>query len=128
MTVVEAFEVDLIHIDPRPKIFEHLWSAIPIRHETSQQSGILCLPEYGHTPFRSDQWLGVRADQNLRPLADRISRKLVRGSFQRRRDCVRIAKRLRCDPILAIPTVEVATQHAEAIGESSRPYVKERLF
>ena len=47
---------------------------------------------------------------------------------ERRRDGGRIAQRLRGDPVLAVAAVQIAAEHAEAVGERARMRVEERLL
>ena len=48
--------------------------------------------------------------------------------LERLRYRVRIAQRLRCDPILAIGAVEIAAEHSEAVREGSGMSVKKGLL
>ena len=41
---------------------------------------------------------------------------------------MRITQRLRCHPVLAVRAVEVASQHAEAVGQRARVGMEERLL
>ena len=47
---------------------------------------------------------------------------------ERRRDGGRIAQRLRRDPVLAVAAVQIAAEHAEAVGERAGIRVEERLL
>ena len=50
------------------------------------------------------------------------------SAYRLTRDGVRIPQGLRGHPVLAVGTVEVAAQHAEAVGQRARPGVEERLL
>ena len=62
-----------------------------------------------------------------RGAARRATRSLGRRA-QRRRDRGRIAQRLRRDPVLAVRAVQIAAEHAEAVGERAGIRVEERLL
>src|SRR3974377_1080065 len=70
----------------------------------------------------------VGSDQDLRALIYSVAYHALGRNLQRRRDGVGIAQRLRCHPVLAVGAMQVATQHAEAVGERARMSVKERLL
>src|SRR6185503_9344906 len=61
-------------------------------------------------------------------LAERVLDETFGRGAQRRRDRVRIAERLRGDPVLAIAAVKIAPEHPEAVGERAGVGVKERLL
>ena len=48
--------------------------------------------------------------------------------FERRRDRLRIAQRLRRHPVLAVAAVQVAAEHPEAVSQRARVRVEERLL
>ena len=67
-------------------------------------------------------------DDELRALAKRVLHERLRCGVARRRDRVRIAQRLRCHPVLAVAAVEIAAEHAEAVGQRAGIDVEERLL
>ena len=84
--------------------------------------------EDGGGPFGGDERLVVGADQDAGPQTDGFVDELL-GSGRNRADARDVfAQSLRGDPVLAVGAVQVATQHAEAIGQSAAEGVKERLL
>src|SRR5262249_22550358 len=94
MTIVEAFEIDLVEVDPWAKVFEHPWCSIAIRHEAGCEPGGLGLFEDGHRPFARDERFVVRADHNGGTKAERIFDQLLGSGLQRRRHSGWVAKGL----------------------------------
>src|SRR4030095_12045814 len=72
--------------------------------------------------------LVVGGHHELRALTERILDERLRGCVLRWRARMRITKRLRGHPVLAVAAVQIAAEHAEAVGECARVHVKERLF
>src|SRR5258708_3675661 len=70
VTVVEAFEIDFVQIEPGAQIFENLRRTVAIGDEAGDQSGGFGFFEYGYGPLAGDERLVVGADQNLRTLLD----------------------------------------------------------
>ena len=70
----------------------------------------------------------VGADKHTRTQADRLVDELPRAPRVRRRAGDRVAKRLRCDPVLAVAAMQIAPEHPEAVCQASWICVKERLF
>ncbi len=128
VAVVEALEVDLVRVDPRPQILEHTRRAVAVRDEPRHQSGRARFLENRDRPLARDQRFVVRADDDLRAAFDGVAHEPFGRDVERRRHRVRIAQRLRRHPVLAITAVQIAAEHAEAVGERARMHVKERLF
>jgi hypothetical protein len=128
VAIVEAFEIDFIQVEPGPHVVEHLWGSVAIGDEGGEQTCGFRLFENGDGPFAGDQRLVVGADHGFRALSEGFFDQRFRRSPERRRDRVGIAQGLGRDPVLTIPTVQIATQHAETVGESARMGVKERLL
>src|SRR5262245_57096777 len=128
MTIVEAFEVDLVGVDMRSKIFEDARRPVAVRDKRGRKSLSSRVAKDCDGPFHRDERLVVRGDHELRTLAQRILDERLRRGVPRWRAGVRITKRLRRDPVLAVAAVEIAAEHTEAVGERTRVYVKERLF
>src|SRR5436190_130471 len=78
VAIVEALEIDLIEIDPRPDVLEHLWRAVSVRDVTRDQAGGLGLFEDGDRPLAGNQWLVVSADHDARLLSEGIGGEVAR--------------------------------------------------
>ena len=128
MAIVEAFEIDFVQIDPRAQIFEHFRRAVAVRHVSRRQPPCLGLLEDGHGPLARDERLIVRAHHHARVQPKRIVNEPFRRRLQRRRNGSRIAERLRRHPVLAVPTVQIASKHPEAVRERAGLRVKEWLL
>ena len=101
---------------------------LPFETKPGDQPGGLGFLEHRDRPFAGDQRLVVGADDDACALRSASrTRSLGRGA-ERRRDRGRIAQRLRRHPVLAIAAVQIAAEHAEAVGERARMGVKERLL
>ena len=101
--IVEALEVDLVEIDPRADVLEHLRRAVAVRHVAGREPGGLRFLEDGDRPFAGDQRLVVGADdRRARPGAARRATSASGEAVERRRDRRRIAQRLRRHPVLAV--------------------------
>jgi len=128
VAVVEALEIDLIQIHPRAQVFEHLRRSVSVRHEPGEQPCGLGAAEDGHGPLGRDQRLVVRTDDHAGAGAPGQFHDLPGSSRPGRRHRIWIAQCLRGDPILAVSTVEIAAEHAEAQRGRAWRHVKERLF
>ena len=128
VAIVEALEIDFVEIEPGAQVFEDLRSAIAVGNESGEQACGPCLLEDGYGPFAGDKWLVVSADYNSRALHEGVANQSVGRDIERGRDSIGIAQSLRSNPVLTVAAVEVASQHAEAIGESARMGVEERLL
>ncbi len=126
--VVEALEVDFVEIDVRPDVLEHARGAVSVGDETSDEPGPARLLKDLHRPFGSDERFVVGGDEQFRPLSQRVCNERRRADVSRWRDRLRIAQCLRCHPVLTIRAVEIAAEHAEAVGQRARVGVKERLL
>src|SRR5216684_4928023 len=109
-------------------ILEHLRSPVAIRNIRGQQARLAGLAENRNRPFAGDQRLVICADQHFCALGKRVFDQQFGISLERRGDGVRVAQRLRSNPVLAIGAVQVAAQHSETVGEGSRVGVEEWLL
>src|SRR5713226_3853584 len=109
-------------------ILEHLRSPVAIRNIRGQQARLAGLAENRDRPFAGDQRLVICADQHFCALGKRVFDQQFGISLERRGDGVRVAQRLRSDPVLTIGAVQVAAQHSETVGEGSGISVEERLL
>ena len=128
MTIVEALEIDLVEIDPRPDVVQHARRAVAVRDVRGQQTCGSRFLEDGHRPFARDQGLVVRRDDDARAETACVADDVGGLRIDRRRDGRRIAKRLRRHPVLTVRAVEIAAEHAEAVRERARMGVEERLL
>src|SRR5260370_28226623 len=126
--IVEALEVHLVEIDPGMDILEHLRSPVTVRNIRGQQARLAGLFENRDGPLAGDQRLIICADQNFCALGKRVFDQQFGISLERRGDGVRVAQRLRSDPVLTIGAVQVAAQHSETVGEGSGISVEEGLL
>ena len=62
------------------------------------------------------------------PWCEGVAHQMFGRSWQRRRNGAGIAQRLRGNPVLAIAAMQVAAQHAEAVGQRAGIGVKKRLL
>src|ERR1700721_2686088 len=116
VAIVETLEIDFVEVDPGVEIFEDLRRAVADGDEGGEESGFARLAEDGDRPFAGDQRLVVSADHDFE------------SGFERRRDSVWIAQSLGGDPVLTVRAVQIAAEHAEAVGERSRISVEEWLL
>jgi hypothetical protein len=128
LPVAETLQVNLVKIDPGPKVFENFRRAVAVGYEPRHQTGLSSLPEDRHPPLRGYQGLVVRAHNDVGALGERQLHELPGRRLLRRRNGGRIAKRLGRDPVLAVTAVEVASEHAEAEGERPGARVEERFL
>ena len=84
--VVEALEIDLVEIDPRPQILEHCRRAVAVRHEAGRQSRRLRFLEHGHRPFARDERLVVGADDHPGVLSQGVAHEILGRGRERRCD------------------------------------------
>ena len=128
VTVVKALEIDFVQIEPGAQVFENLRSAVAVRNEAGDKSRGFGFFEDGYRPFAGDERLIVGADQNLRALGDGIADQKFGRGLEWRRDGAGIAQSLRRNPVLAVGAVQIAAQHAEAVGERTGIRVKKWLL
>ena len=100
----------------------------PFETNRGRESGGPGFLEHRDRPFARDERLVVGADDDARALAERIGNERLRRGGQRRRNGRRIANRLRRHPVLAVRAVQIAAEHAEAVGQRAGMRVEERLF
>src|SRR5262249_51556423 len=78
VAIVETLEIDLVEIDPRPDVLEHLWRAVSVRDVTSDQTSGLGLFEDGDRPLAPGQRLVVGADHDTRLLSEGVVDEIAR--------------------------------------------------
>ena len=96
---------------------------MPLPFETKPvvRPAALRLLEHRDRPLARDQRLVVGADDDARAQARARRATSCSGeASQRRRHRGRIAQRLRRHPVLAVAAVQIAAEHAEAVGERAR--------
>ena len=128
VTIVEALEIDFVEIDPRAQVFEDTRRAVPVRHVPGQQPALARRLEHRDRPFARNQRLVVRAHHHAAAEPHGFVGQQLRGDIDRRRHGIRIAERLRRDPVLAIRAVEIAPEHSEAERKGARAGVEEWLL
>ncbi len=116
VAIVEALEVHFVEIDPRMEILQDLRRPVAVRNKRCQQTRLSGLAENRNRPLAGDQRLVIGADHNFCALGKRVFDQQVRIGLERRRDGIRVAQRLRSNPVLAIRAVEIAAQHSETVG------------
>jgi hypothetical protein len=126
--IVEALEIDLVEIHPRAEVLEYFRGAISIRHVRRRQPRQPRFLEDRDRPLARNQRLVVGAHHHARPETKRIPDERARRRLHRRHDRGWIPDRLRCDPVLAVRAVQIAAEHAEAVGERAWKGVEERLL
>src|SRR6516162_1301458 len=126
--LVEALEIELVKIHPGREVLEHLRSTVTVGNESSCQADRLRFLEDRPRPLGGDQWLVVGADEDSGALCQCLLYQHIRLYTCWWDYGVRVANRLRSNPILAIGTVKVAAKHAEAVGESPTIGMEERFF
>ena len=102
--------------------------AVAVGDEAGDEALLARFLEDRDRPLRGDERLVVGGDDDLRALAQRVLDERRRRGVAGRRDGLRIAQRLRCHPVLAVAAVQVAAEHAEAVGERAGIGVEERLL
>src|SRR5262249_34410117 len=126
--VVEAFEIDLVGDDPGPQEVEHFGRGVAVGDEGAGEPGGAGLAENGDGPFGGDQRLVVAGDDQAGPFAPGGRDELAGTDGPDRSDRILITQCLRCDPILTITAMQVATHHAEGEGVAAGVDVEERLL
>jgi hypothetical protein len=128
VAVVETLEINLVEIKPRAQIFEHLGSAVAVGNESSKKTLGPSFFKNRDGPFTRDQWLVVGADKNFGALVEGVANQVLGYCIERRGNCIRISQSLRGDPVLTVSAVQIASQHAEAVGEGAGMSVEEWLL
>jgi hypothetical protein len=128
VAIVKTFQVDFVEIEPRADVVENLWSAVAVGDEPRKKPGGLGFFENCDRPFAGDERLVIGADQNFRALIKGVTYESLRSGGEWRRDRVGIAQGLRRHPVLAVSAMQVAAEHAEAVGESAGVSMEERLL
>ena len=128
VALIETLQIHFVEVEPWAQVFEHLRSAVAVGDESGNQSGRFGFLHDGDGPLGGDERLVVGADQHLRALLQRVAHQGFGRGFERCRDRLRIAEGLRGHPVLAVGAVEIAAEHAEAVGECSGIGVEEGLL
>ena len=128
MAVVEALEIDFVEIDVRAQVLQHLRRAVAVGDEPRGEPLLPRLGEDRHRPLGRDERLVVGADQNPGVLPERVLHQRLWGRVEGRGNSLRIAQRLRRDPVLTVRTVQIAAEHSKAVGESPGVRVEKWLL
>ena len=126
--VVEALEIDLVEIDPRAQVVEHLGRRVAVRHVGADEAPRPALTEHVHRPLARDQGLVVGRRENARAMAYREVRDLRGGHLLGWHAHHRIAQRLRGQGVVTEGTVILASEHPEGEGARARVRMEERLL
>src|SRR5262249_44079476 len=107
---------------------EHPRRTVAVRDKAGDEACGLRLFEDRHRPLTRNERLvaGAHEDPRAEPL--RVMHHGLGSGLCWRGDSCRIAKRLRCHPVLAVGTVEIAAEHSKAVGERTGVGVEERLL
>src|SRR5262245_5066248 len=65
--IVEALQVDLVEIDPRAEVLQHLWSTVAVGNVPGSEACSLGFLEHRDRPFARDERFVVRAYQDAGP-------------------------------------------------------------
>src|SRR5208283_5400018 len=84
MTVVKAFEIDLIQVNPGMQVFKNLRRAVAVGNEAGEKPRGLGLFEDGNRPLAGDERLVVGADQNLCALRNGVAHEKFGRGVERR--------------------------------------------
>ncbi len=126
--VVEALQVDLAQVEQGPQELHHLRGVVSVGDEGGGQSRIPGQPEHLRGPFRGNQRLVVGGGHRQRARGLGVHHDFLGadglGAGLRRI----VAQGLACDPVLAITTMEVASQHAKRERPRARQGMKEWLL
>ena len=128
VAVVEAFEIDFVEIEMGTKKFEDLRSGVSVGDEAGDESGGFGFLEYGDGPLAGDERFVVGADENFCALGEGVANQEFRRRLVRRRYGAGIAQSLRGNPVLAVGAVEIASHHAEAVGQGAGMGVEKRFL
>src|SRR5579864_265100 len=126
--VIKALEVHLVEVNPGTQILEHLRRPVPVRNKAGEKAGRFGFLENSNGPFAGNQRLVVGAYQDFGALIECLAHQALRRRLQRRRNRFGIAQRLRGNPILTVRAVQIASQHAEAVGQRSGVSMKKWLL
>ena len=126
--VVHRLEIDLVAIGPAADVIEDLGRGVAVGDERRLQTGRSRGFEHVDRPLGRDQRLIVRGSHHARALAHREAHELVGSDVPGHDAGGFVAQRLRGQPVLAIPTVEVAAQHAERERVAAGQAMEEGLF
>jgi len=128
VAIIETLQVDFVEIEPGAYVVENLLGAVAVGDESREKSGGFRFFENCDSPFAGDERLIIGADENFRALIKGVAHERLRRGLERQRNGVRIAQSLRRDPVLTVSAMQIAAEHAEAVGESARIGVEERLL
>ena len=128
VAIVETLEIDLVEIEMGAQEIEDLRRAVAVRNESGDEAGGFGFFENGDGPFAGDERLVVGADQNFCALIKGVADQRFGRRGDGGRDGIRIAQGLRGDPVLAVGAMEIAAQHAEAVGQRAGIGVEERFL
>src|SRR5229473_4094445 len=126
--VIETLQVHFVKIHPRPQVFEDLRGAVSVGNKAGHQSGRARFLKDSHGPFTRNQRLVICADDDPASLADRVKNKFCWCDAHRAGNGGRIAQGLRSHPILAIATMQITTEHSEAVRQRTWISMEEGFF
>ncbi len=126
--VAHRLQVYLVGVGPGAQVVENLGGGVTVRHARGVQTRSLRQTKNLGRPLGRYERFVVGRDDEPRPptsreLDDRTGTDVPRsdtGGF--------VAQRLRRQPVLAVVTVEIATQHPEGDGIRAGENVEERLL
>src|SRR5439155_1449457 len=101
---------------------------IAVRNKRGLQAMAARHLEHVERPLGGDERLVVGRPDELRSLSQREPNQVVRGDVGRDYAGGVVAQRLAREPVLAIPTVEIASQHTEGERVGAGEGVEERLL
>src|SRR5437016_4805634 len=128
ISIFHRLEVDLVTVGPGADVVEHLGGRVAVGNERGFQAMTLRHLEHVERPLGGDERLVVRRPDELRSLPQRQTNQIVGSDVCREHTRRLVAQRLTGEPVLAVPAVEIASQHAER--ERVRPWerMEERLL
>ena len=126
--VVESFQVDLIQLNVWAQVFEDALGGVAVGHICADQPDIPGRSQHLQRPLTGDQRFVVRRGDHRRPVTLGRFHDFLRRQLVHLRDGARIAQGLTGHPVLAVPAVQIAPEHAEAQRVAPRECVEERLL
>ena len=84
MTVVKTLEINLVQVDPRSQIFQHLGRGVAIRDKAGDESGRSGFLEYRNRPLTCDERFVVGTDEYFAALGKRVAYQRFWAGLERR--------------------------------------------
>jgi len=126
--VVEGFEVHFIQADAGAEKVEDFGAGVSVADESADDVVLTGQGKDSHGPIGGDERFIVGADDDGGVVVDGHLDDLVCFAEVGIGDGALVAEDLAADPVLAVGTVEVATEHAEGEGLASGECMEEGLF